>query len=925
MPTEVLAELTAGGFVNLLAKAKKALVDKKDPEYLLRKIEDEEYRLIPEEIRDALKGLITERRSDQAALIGMLDSLIRLAEARLPPRLADLLDPLEAEWDKTDFEPPPSSLLLAKYGIVPFRGREVELKDLHDWCDGPGRVRLRLYTGAGGMGKTRLFIKFAHELREGGAWKAGFLRDDKALERCRFDSEISLLVVMDYAERRSPAVVTLLRGFLGAKDAPKVRVVLLARSEQEWWDGLRRSDGDLAEFLQSAHTEGPIPVGAPSDDANGRLTAFRNATEAFRTKLNRPHVTAAPPDLTKKDFDRILVIHMAALAAVDGRMFDDETRLMDHLAEREERFLIGRLAAKQMNETLAEPLFQAAVLATLAGGADSREKACVLVGRTPLMEGQDKAVVSVLTDILLGTYPGADADGTPRLNGIEPDLFGEHFLYRWMKKNCDRRLLELAVDPGMGEGATEHTLTVLTRLARRRPEAENWLRRVLAHDAARLIPLAVDVTQETGDPVGRIAAEVLKTKSDTTIAFAIADKIPLETTALRELAEASTRLCLEAHQNGPDADPEEANREIARYLNNLGIWLSALGRREEALEATREAADLYRLLVAARPDTFRPDLASSLNNLGVRLSDLGRREEALEATREGVAIRRDLAAARPDAFRPDLAMSLNNLGLMLSALGRREEAMEATRKAADLYRDLAAARPDAFRSYLASSLNNLGKMLSDLGRREEALEATREVVAICRDLAAARPDAFRPDLASSLNNLGLRLSALGRREEALEATREAVAIRRDLAVVWPDTFQPDLAMSLSNLGIWLSALGRREEALEATREAVAIRRDFAVARPDAIRPDLAQSLYNLGQCLAQSEDDEAACKAFQEGLETLAPYFLRLPAAFADLAEALTLKYTAACERLGVQPDIEFLEPFFRVLADLEKDGDPEE
>ena len=43
--------------------------------------------------------------------------------------------------------------------------------------------------------------------------------------------------------------------------------------------------------------------------------------------------------------------------------------------------------------------------------------------------------------------------------------------------------------------------------------------------------------------------------------------------------------------------------------------LSALGRREEALEQAQEAVKLYRELAAARPDAFRPDLAGSLNNL----------------------------------------------------------------------------------------------------------------------------------------------------------------------------------------------------------------------------------------------------------------------------------------------------------------------
>ena len=89
-------------------------------------------------------------------------------------------------------------------------------------------------------------------------------------------------------------------------------------------------------------------------------------------------------------------------------------------------------------------------------------------------------------------------------------------------------------------------------------------------------------------------------------------------------------------------------------------------------------------MAAERPDAFRPNLAASLNNLSNRLAELGRREEALDAIGESADLYRRLAAERPDAFRPDLAMSLNNLSNRLAELGRREEALDAIREAADL-------------------------------------------------------------------------------------------------------------------------------------------------------------------------------------------------------------------------------------------------
>jgi hypothetical protein len=48
---------------------------------------------------------------------------------------------------------------------------------------------------------------------------------------------------------------------------------------------------------------------------------------------------------------------------------------------------------------------------------------------------------------------------------------------------------------------------------------------------------------------------------------------------------------------------------LAQSLSNLGVMLSALGRREEALQATAEAVEILRRLAAQRPDAFLPDLA----------------------------------------------------------------------------------------------------------------------------------------------------------------------------------------------------------------------------------------------------------------------------------------------------------------------------
>src|SRR2546421_8223316 len=53
---------------------------------------------------------------------------------------------------------PPSFLLQATYGVVPFRGRVNELADAEEWCFGADQLACRLILGPGGTGKTRLAV-----------------------------------------------------------------------------------------------------------------------------------------------------------------------------------------------------------------------------------------------------------------------------------------------------------------------------------------------------------------------------------------------------------------------------------------------------------------------------------------------------------------------------------------------------------------------------------------------------------------------------------------------------------------------------------------------------------------------------------------------------------------------------------------------
>jgi tetratricopeptide (TPR) repeat protein len=170
-------------------------------------------------------------------------------------------------------------------------------------------------------------------------------------------------------------------------------------------------------------------------------------------------------------------------------------------------------------------------------------------------------------------------------------------------------------------------------------------------------------------------------------------------------------------------------------LNNLAAFLSELGDREAALNAAREAVDLYRALAAQRPDAFRPDLAMSLNNLANHLGELGDREAALTAAREAVDIRRALAAQRPDAFRPDLAVSLRVFADCLESEDLAG-ALAATIEACQLHATLFVARPALFASQMAKTAGDYVARCERAGQEPDK-ELLAPIIALFEKLHAS--------------------------------------------------------------------------------------------------------------------------------------------------------------------------------------------
>lgn len=756
----------------------------------------------------------------------------------------------------------PAALLDADRGVVPFHaGREHELADLDAWLDDPEglRLMLRLYVAAGGYGKTRLLRELVKrrrgdektrrerlaELLRGERWDAGFLRD--AATAPDFAPLLAgrrpLLLVLDYAESRSAQIRALVAAARAAKRR-RVRLVLLARSEAGWWEELKTADDGVGELFLGRAVEAPRKLGPVADTPALHRTAFDAAAVAFARALGKVPPASAPP-LDDPAFERILLVHARALAAVEGEPEVPSAGLLEWLVARERRGLDRAAERLGLPETARPAVHRAAALVTLALGADSLPELQEIVARTPDLPAD---AVAPCAEALRLLYRG-----NRWCEGVQPDLVGEHLVNAELtaaEANGDPRLLAAAFGEGVTPPLLEAGLKVLTRLANRAPLAERHLEAVF-----RLRPLealaeaAIIVAQAERDPVGRLLSKEIKTLDDPALARHLLPKLPESTTALREVA---LEVTVQVHRWRSDQlDPTSAEHalELISLKNGLSKWLAASGRHDEGLEVIQEAVSLCQRWAESDPASFSRARARSLTNLANRLLRSGRRNESLAAIHEAVSIRRELAVAGPE-LEPALARSLTNLSNLLALKGDRDEALRAVEEAVEIRERLVAKSGTAHGRDLANSLNYLANRLTAVGHREDGLVAIERSVEILESLSGTRGEAFEPDLARGLSHLSNHLARAGRHEEGLEAIRKAVAIRDKLSSARSGVFELAFATSLANQSSRLGEMGKHDEALADGKRAWAIRRRWARQHRRLVEPDLATSLHSLSLDLA---------------------------------------------------------------------------
>lgn len=332
-----------------------------------------------------------------------------------------------------------SALLRAQFGVVPYHGRSEEHAEILGWCTSSESISLRLLTGAGGMGKTRMLIELAKDLEDRG-WLAGFLTEGEADRapilawEALVARDKPLFLVVDYAETRRDLLVPLIRGMLDLENERRlrVRVVLLARAAFDWWEQLKWEGDGVGEFLRGPVTSQNL-LRPLANEATDRNKTFGIAEQRFCEVLDKKPLVGQPPSLTDEIFERVLFIHMAALMRARGITVSSRDAILDAVLDRERKVWQKLAAAAGLPKDSEFGFGRAMAALTLGGGASTRIEALSALQELKYFSAMNSEAVEKFLAVLHDCYPGERLFIAP----LEPDLLGEHLVHRELERDSE--------------------------------------------------------------------------------------------------------------------------------------------------------------------------------------------------------------------------------------------------------------------------------------------------------------------------------------------------------------------------------------------------------------------------------------------------------------------------------------------------------
>ncbi|MEU7278479.1 serine protease [Streptomyces sp. NPDC045431] len=734
-------------------------------------------------------------------------------------------------------DPRPSWWLDTRNQVVPFTPRP-ELDELLAWCGDQPAPAVRLVTGGGGAGKTRLAMRLCRTLRQQG-WLAGFWPQGRAQDSETVTQAVAagyrVLLVLDYAETRAGELSALLQAL--ARVLYSVRILLLARSAGPWWTTV------TTEFEQVADPD-PMPL-SPLAERLGTRHVVAEAWWAFNTAVLNRAAPDLPPRLAGFDSSGdALTLHALALDEVliqrDGTWSTAPDPLRAILGH-EQRY--WRRMSCEHGLALARDdarLRQTLLVPTLFAAADGDQAASALQALAELSMAAS-CEARPAAQLLRQLYPHAELYWSP----MQPDRLGEALLLDVVAEAdtvaAATRLLVAMLSQCDTEQA-ERALVVLIRAARPFLAAATERTERLA----AVLPALVQqqprwfATAAVALPLPEELVAALTTvarQADADLLQEILTRLPDTHVQLKEFAvlaaeELVNRLTAALPRWGAvRSQPAEVSR-LAQALSELAFRWDAVGELAQAARVTEQAVDLTRKLADADPRCHQPTYAEYLDALALRLYNLGELEQA-RSIGESAAREWEKIARKDVGFAPRLVDALLGVGRLWSETGRGGRALSAFQQAADLAADLTNVDRYAHGRQLIRCLHAFSVQLSREGMHPAAVEQAGLCLAATKLFKSGSPEEWSA-LADCMENYSRTLAAVGRMNEAIEWKVECARARQravdesvmpylspppPFAVFAPPQLQEPLVITLYGLAHLLRRAGYGEEAKEASAAA----------------------------------------------------------------------------------------------------------
>ncbi|MFJ7326983.1 hypothetical protein ACIQVN_12140 [Streptomyces cyaneofuscatus] len=767
-----------------------------------------------------------------------------------------------APWDPALPPATPAALLRPEFEVAPYRKTE-ELGELRRWCETDELVSGRLVTGMGGQGKSRLARELAKELmREG--WVAGRLRgfgadsghaassvSDRAdeLSRILCRSVADVLLLVDYAEAGDASLRVLLDQLATSPPQRRVRLLMLARSDGEWWRSLTRAD------VSGVLVRTPLALGAP--DRTDRSAAFTEAVRCFTAALSSVKgyettmpepVPLAPPPREVSGSSHPLTLYNAALATVLGPSTAAQRTgrgdaPMDVLLDHEYRYW-SRMAHRHGLHDARE--WETALTAAFLVGAASRKEALrtleVLEESSDVR--RDFGRRYRLAEMIHALYPTEEYWGS-----LQPDSLTEYHLKRALQDDGELRELLACFLPKCSRPQIERALGILGPLA--------------------------DATDSLADPVRKL---VISNAQHLAVSAA---RVVLRNQTSRVLTDALQQVRVDSL---PDATVVELYNELPRRTQAFAeIALSLAVRRHKDCTRSRRSRD--RADIAA--------LARARDALAYRLFDAGHYCDALRHAKRAAKdfARLTSADADADAHLVPYGLALENLAALQSRTGWKRCALRTIDLAMSVHERRREQKGDVRKRADLSAVQRLkAGYLHDCGRHEKALKVLGDALAGHDE--HAKHAGSRSDGASIRELQGMCRTELGQYDHALKDFDRVVELRENLSREFPDTYLTSLADTLLSRCRVQVLLDRRPAAMNDLQRAVDIHRNL-VHRNSDDQAEFRESLRRLRRRTTPLwlQGDERIGELLEDGDRSAAPTGRRSWTVF------LTRWTTFVCER----------------------------